>query len=186
MTTQKGRVARCWRFFAGTVTVCVILSALAFFVGLPHAWAQQRSSAYTISAIQARLFYENKGAFSGDVLADKNFALWNVVIGEGSAEGPSNATLVLVEVSGSAGAYEPMRKVEFVATIRRSRRGLSSAKDVLVRRTLGTGILNAKGKWYAAFWLYGTGCEPISLSARIAGQARQASLQRTIDFRCGE
>ncbi len=162
----------------------MILSLLAFRVGLPNAQARQHSSAYKISAIQARLFYENKGTFSGDVLADKDFALWNVIIGGGSAEGASNATFVLVEVSGASGAYQPRRKVEFVAAVKRARG--RSAKDVLVRRTLTTGILNAKGKWYAAFWLYGTGCEPIHLSARITGQTSPASLQRTLDFRCGE
>ncbi len=53
---------------------------------------------YKITSIQAKLFYHDKGTFSRNVLAKPDFGFWNTIIGEGDAEGPSEATLVLVEV----------------------------------------------------------------------------------------
>ncbi len=71
---------------------------------------------YKISAIKALLFYDGKGTFSRDVLAKPEFTFWNTIIGEGDAEGPSNSTLVLVEVTGKPDSDEPLRKIEFTAS----------------------------------------------------------------------
>ena len=182
---REGQARACTA--AGKVTAWLLLLAAFTIFGSAPARAQ-RSPAYKISALKVQLFYEDKGTFSRDVLADKSFALWNVIIGEGSAEGPSNSTLILVEVSGAPGASVPTRKVEFVATVLRAaaRGGVPARQVVLAKRTTPTGILNAKGTWYAAFWLYDTGCEPITLSVKIVGQAPSVALQRIIEFRCGE
>src|SRR3954471_24957925 len=53
-----------------------------------------------ITAIRAQLFYDAKGTFSDNILAQKDIALWNTIIGEGSSGGASTSTLVTVEVSG--------------------------------------------------------------------------------------
>src|SRR5438552_2628092 len=67
---------------------------------------------YKISGIKAMLFYDGKGTFSRDVLAKPDFSFWNTIIGEGDAEGPSNSTLVLIEISGNPSRDEasPSRK----------------------------------------------------------------------------
>jgi hypothetical protein len=54
----------------------------------------------TITAIRAQLYYERTASFSENIVAPSRIALWNVIVGEGDAEHPSNSTLVTVEVRG--------------------------------------------------------------------------------------
>lgn len=138
----------------------------------------ESTPAYRITAIKAMLFYDGKGTFSRDVLAKPDFTFWNTIIGEGDAEGPSNSTLVLVEVSGnpSRDQASPSRKVEFTAT---------ASRRVLLKRTADIGLFS-DGKFYASFWLYDTGCQPIKILARILGQTQASSKNTTIPFACGE
>ncbi len=137
------------------------------------------TSSYRITAIKAMLFYDGSATFSRDVLAKPDFAFWNAIIGEGDAEGPSNSTLVLVEISGKPSTNEPppSRLVEFTAI---------ASRKVLLKRTSDIGLFGDSGKFYAAFWLYKTGCQPIKISARIVGQTLPSSLTKTIPFACGE
>ncbi|HVF57697.1 MAG TPA: hypothetical protein VM934_16200 [Pyrinomonadaceae bacterium] len=133
---------------------------------------------YKITAIKAMLFYEAKGTFSRDVLAKPDFTFWNTIIGEGDAESPSNSTLVLVEVTGKPSPDElPLRKVELTAT---------ESRKVLLKRATDIGSFGDAGKFYAGFWLYDTGCQPIKISARITGQTQPSSMTKTIPFACGE
>jgi hypothetical protein len=133
---------------------------------------------YKITGIKAMLFYDGKGTFSRDVLAKPDFTFWNTIIGEGDAEGPSNSTLVLVEITGNPSRDEasPLRKVEFTAT---------ASRRVLLKRKADIGLFE-NGKYYAAFWLYDTGCKPVKISARIIAQAQPSSMSKTIPFACGE
>jgi hypothetical protein len=55
-----------------------------------------------------------------------------------------------------------------------------------VRRSVQLDVLGGNGRGYVAFWLYGTGCEPVRLSARMVGQASPSSRVGTIPFDCGE
>jgi hypothetical protein len=141
--------------------------------------SSQLTLAYRITAIKAMLFYDDKGTFSRDVLAKPAFTFWNTIIGEGDAEGPSNSTLVLVEIAGNPSRNEPLplRKVEFTAT---------SSRRVVLQRTADIGLFGDDGKFYAAFWLYDTGCQPVRIAARILGQKQASSLKATIPFACGE
>lgn len=159
------------------ITLCLLIVALDV-----NASAQKRGSAsppYKITAIQAKLYYHDKGTFSRDVLVKPDFAFWNVIIGAGDAEGYSDSTLVLVEVSGKSveDPTEPVRKVELTAVAK---------GRVLLRRALAVGLFSDDLKFYAAFWLYDTGCEPVKLTARILGQSQPSSLTKTIPFECGE
>jgi hypothetical protein len=142
--------------------------------------AREASSAtapYTISDVRAQLFYSDRGTFSGDVLADTTIALWNTVIGEGGAGGASSSTLVVVEVAGEPGSYEPERAVELVAT--------ADGKELL-RQSAELSVLNAEGKTYVAFWLPKTGCDAVRLSARLTGQPQPSARTAEIPFACGE
>ena len=134
---------------------------------------------YKITAIQAKLFYSDKGTFSRNVLAKPDFGFWNTIIGEGDAEGPSDSTLVMVEVSGKnpEGEMPPTRKIELTAV---------ATGKVLLKRAIEIGIFSKDNKFYAGFWLYGTGCEPVKLTARIVGQSQPSSMSKTIPFECGE
>lgn len=162
----------------------LLLTSPAFSqsAGTARGGASSRSSStppYKIAAIKAMLFYEDKGTFSRDVLAKPDFTFWNTIIGEGDAEGPSNSTMVLVEVTGKASSNgpAPLRKVEFSA--------VASGK-ILLKRTTAIGLAEDTGKFYAAFWLYDTGCHPVKVTARIVGQPQTSAVSRTIPFACGE
>src|SRR5437773_6790342 len=80
----------------------------------------QKVPPFKVASIKAMLFYEDKGTFSKDVLADPNFALWNAIMGGGSAEGNSWSTLVLVKFASKEEAYNRTRKIEFTATYKTS------------------------------------------------------------------
>ncbi|MEO6391317.1 MAG: hypothetical protein ABIP75_05650 [Pyrinomonadaceae bacterium] len=139
--------------------------------------AQEITGPFRITGIQAKLYYDGAATFSRDVLAAPEFSFWNTIIGEGDAEGPSNSTLVLVEVSGTdATMATPTRRIELIAV---------AGRRVLLRRAVDIGLF-AKGKYYAAFWLYDTGCQPVKLTARILGQPRRSILVKNIPFKCGE
>lgn len=156
------------------------ISLLVLFAKLEAAGQRTPSPPpYKITAIKALLFYEGTATFSRDVLAKPDFTFWNTIIGEGDAEGPSSSTLVMVEVSGKPSPNDPLlsRKVEFTAV---------AARKVLLKRTTVIGLFGDGGKFYAGFWLYDTGCEPIKVSARIIGQAQPSSVSKTISFACGE
>lgn len=132
---------------------------------------------YRVTAVRAQLFYSDRGTFSGDILANPRRSLWNTVIGEGDAGGPSTSTLVVVEVTGTPGSYEPERSVELTAT---------AEGKVVLRAAQPAAILTQRGKMYAGFWLPDTGCRRIRLSARMRGQTQASEVKREIPFECGE
>ena len=155
------------------------MSLIVSFAKLEAVGQRTSSPPYKITAIKALLFYDGTATFYRDVLAKPDFTLWNTIIGEGDAEGPSNSTLILVEVTGKPSPNEPARsrRVAFTAI---------AAGEVLLKRTTHIGLFGDGDKFYAAFWLYDTGCGPIKVSARIIGQAQPSSVSRTIPFACGE
>lgn len=160
------------RFF---VTLFVVLLAVR---ASPSASVAPAAPPYKITAVKAMLFYNERGTFSRDILADPPFALWNTTIGEGDAESPSRSTLVLVEVTGKPNENEPppARKVEFTAT---------AGGKVLVKRTYDIS-LGERGKFYAPFWIYEAGCEHIKVTARVLGQTQAPAVSKTLPFECGE
>jgi len=137
--------------------------------------AQAAPPPYRLS-LRAQLFFTDRGTFSPDIIAHP-VDLWNTPAGEGRAGGASNATLVTVVVRGEAGSYVPTRKVELTVT--------AGGREVF-RRAEETGIVNREGRTYVAFWLYGTGCRRLRLSARVLGQTASTPVTATIPFDCGE
>lgn len=163
------------------------LPALLLALLAPPVGQAQSATAppYRVTGVQVKLFYENTGTFSPDILADPKFDLWNTGVGEGSAKGPSSSTLVVVTVAGEAGSYEPARKVELTA-----RFVSTDGKTTTLRRrevqVYPMGIVTTQGRFYAAFWLTRTGCIPVELSIRILGQPAGTTARRKIPFACGE
>jgi hypothetical protein len=153
-----------------------VLGLAAASVAAAHT-ARPAEPPYRITAVRAQLFYSDRGTFSGDVLAPPGKTLWNTVIGEGESGGPSNSTLVVVEVTGAPGSYEPDRSVELVAT--------AEGKTVH-RGTAQSAVLNTRGRMYAGFWLPDTGCRRIRLVARLRGQTPASETRKEIPFDCGE
>jgi hypothetical protein len=128
---------------------------------------------FGIAALKAMLFYGQTGTFSADLFGPSAPTLQNVSTGEGQAI----ATLVVVEISGRPDTYAPARKVALTA---------SAGGRALLSRSLGIGRPGDDGKFHAAFWLYDTGCAPVVIRARITGQVEDSSVQKTLNFRCGD
>lgn len=143
--------------------------------GSSHARPAPEQPAYRLS-LRAMLFYSDRGTFSHDIIA-RPVTLWNTPIGEGRSGGASSETLVVVDVRGEAGSYVPERKVELTVT----RNGRT-----IFQRAEEPSVLNSSGHTYVGFWLYGTGCERLRLSARIQGQRPSTPVTATIPFDCGE
>jgi hypothetical protein len=128
-----------------------------------------------ISAIQAKIYYNNTGTFSEDAIGGK-VDLWN------SPFDSSYSTLVLVEINNLPDYLPKDLRVELSA---RYIPFDSEKKNIFVRQfeTIRNGTEN--GQAYAAFWLKKTGCHPVYLTARIVGR-REQSVKETIKFGCGE
>lgn len=138
----------------------------------------QTAKAPKISAIRAQLFYDASGTFSKDLLTMKDLALWNTIIGEGSAGGASTSTFVIVEITGNNLAVGST-KVEITATGDKNR--------LIQKRLIDVDIYDERTKFFAPFWLYNTGCEEIKISARLIGKsAPKTVVTKTIPFACGE
>jgi hypothetical protein len=135
-----------------------------------------------ITAMRAMLFFENTGSFSPDVFTNE-VNLWNTVIEGASRDGASESMLVVVEVKADgAGRYPIGRRVQLSARYQ-IENGTDFGKPAFFNKTMKISIGSAD-KFFAGFWLYGTGCYPVKLSARIVGQQRW--LRQTINLRCGE
>lgn len=132
---------------------------------------------YVISEVQAKLYYSNRGTFSRNVLDNPNITLWNVIIGEGSAGGASENTLVQVVVVG-----QPKRSAEGLAVQLTAK---TPTRTLLDRRS-DVGIMNTNGRYYVGFWLYDTGCERVELTVKLVGEGGGQAVTKTIPFECGE
>jgi hypothetical protein len=171
-----------WRIRRAGAAVLVAASLLC--TGLTGTSAQA-APAYRLSSLGAYLFFSDTGTFSA--LIPESAPLWNTIVGEGWAGRTSNATLVRVSVTGPAGSFAKGRMVQLV--VRRGSgdpfSGFNWGKVVL-NRTQSLSVLSAAGKTTVGFWLYGTGCTPLRLTATLRGQAATASLHRLVPFACGE
>jgi hypothetical protein len=162
----------------------VVLTACPFpdatVSGQRPAPAQQQAP--TISAVRAHLFRAKTADWSEDVLA-RGFDGWNTIAGPDAA----NATLIVLEISGSPGGtytgfFGPATKY----TVRLVAREAKQKPPPLLDRTQPIPVLGDQGKAYVPFLLYQRGCSPIRLTATIVGAKPPGPIERTLAFACGE
>ncbi|MFY9622431.1 MAG: hypothetical protein WAQ99_21620 [Pyrinomonadaceae bacterium] len=164
----------------------VLVVGLVWFV-TASSYAQSgetpsRPQTLRLANMQAMLFFENTGKFSPDVFTNQ-VNLWNTPIEGASREGASESTLVVVEIKAEGEGLLPgNRKVELTARYRIADKS-GHGKPAFFRKTMTINI-GSDYKFFAAFWLYETGCHPVELTARIVGQ--RGSLRKKINFGCGE
>jgi len=139
--------------------------------------AQGQRPAFAIAGIEAKLFYSNSGRFSASILGNPKIVLHNTPAGEGTIEGPSESTLLLVRVQGPPKGELEGLQLRMTATTR---------KDTLADREIDVGSMNTAGNFYAACWLDDTGCEPVTVAVQlIHGNQSQRKLA-IIPFECSE
>jgi hypothetical protein len=181
-------------------TARLLLFSVVLLCFLLEVSAQTPGSDMRVSGIKAMAFFETTGAFSTDLVPMPEHSLWNIGLGGGSLGYPSSSTFVVVEVTADETANSQGRRLEFTARYKaenkcwEDREGITDCtlrQMVVIRRlsiTIYPGIPpdRANSKYYAGFWLYHTGCQPVALSARIVGQRRALTVRKKIYFACGE
>ena len=144
----------------------------------------QNGQAYSIENIKAYLYLDTKGTLSRDIT--DNFSLFNTVIGEGDAGSPSHSTMVVVKIRRNYRQDMETRKIRLIAT--------EQGKPKL-DKTIDFSVYDNNYTYYAAFWLYDTGCGSVTLTAEIlndkSGKSKksptiESKMEKTIDFGCGE
>jgi hypothetical protein len=131
------------------------------------------------------LFYNDTGTFSPPI--PENVQLANTVIGDGWAGHPSDATFVRVTVAGKPRSFLELRSVHLVVQGgQRDKSGKWHWRYPVLDRFDGGGILSDHGRLVVGFWIPNTGCLPLRLTARLAGDGTRGSLVRVIPFYCNE
>lgn len=100
--------------------------------------------------------------------------------GTGAANYPEHHLIVLVELTGGTTS-----KVELRAT--EGRRLVWRKVAETFYQKLGADTEDFKNpRTYAIFFIEGTRCETLKLTARYVGPGKPSSMTRTIEFACGE
>ena len=136
-----------------------------------------------LTDMRARLFETKSAQLSDDLLAPGYKGSWNATTGPHA----SNATLVVVEISGPpggsfTGALGPGTK--YVVSLKA--RELARTPRVLLDASDVVPVFGDDGKAYVAFLIRPNGCAPVQLVARLKGAKPGKPLERSLDFACGE
>lgn len=166
--------------------LATVLLLLAFATQRARAQKCVTGAPAQLKSIKAMLYYNDSGKFSENLVDNADFTLWNTIIGEGSAAGPSTSLFVVVEVMGDArpnicqtdNLTVTLQQKGKPATRRQVRHLSFFGKELGVQ-----GSYVAQSNHFEAFWVYDTGCLPIAIIAQIN---QQKSVTKTIDFKCGE
>jgi hypothetical protein len=156
-------------FLALTLTAGLVVSGGA-------ALAQDASdpTGLTIGAIEAKLWYEETGRLSENVIGG-DFILWNAIIGEGDAEEPASDMLVTVQVVSAQG--ERLVAIPLVLEM------IDEDGEVLERREKDSLFISTAGQTVEGFWLQDrTGEGPVQFRATLGDQSRSVA----VDFSGGE
>ena len=177
----------CWPW----LLALVVTAAIQLTPSLPAPLQGNRLTSDPLSAantsgprivgIEARLFFPQSATFSPDVLHQKGngtIVLYDVVAG-GALNEPSTSTLVLVRIEGSPAAFVAQPRVQLTVTTAASGR-------VVLQRTAPIDILDGHGRTTVPYWLYDTGCEPLTLTARLIDAKVSPPLTEHLEFHCGE
>jgi hypothetical protein len=150
-----------------------VLMPLALALGVHRLSAQ----APHVSEIEAKHFFGNSGRFSANILRlGKAAPIRNAVIGDGNLEGPTKSTLFIVRVAGEPGEY--LTKVKVKVTVRKRGR-------FVLNRTYDPGIFNSAGNAYLAILIDDTGCDQLTIEARVTAPTQTAPMTGVIPFECG-
>lgn len=148
---------------------------------------------YTVTGIRGHLYYDDSGTFDPrDLVKVEAGMLHNTVIGEGIAKGPSNTTLLLVEVSGPSFAIKDVGTLMLKVVTERYDEHGKPYKVTLLDSKLDLNLYfqDTAKKILVPFLLYETGSGPITITATLAGgkdaNHLSSSLTKQILFGGGE
>jgi hypothetical protein len=111
--------------------------------------------------VSAQMIYDDGSLSSFDVLNDKTRALWNVIIGAGDAEKPSEKTRLMMRA-------DFLDSVDIV--VRRGKYTVLNKKNLIIRDSM-------------SFVLDNTGCEEIVVAVT---RGKSTMYKGMIEYHCGE
>jgi hypothetical protein len=162
----------------------LVAASLVLALGSRAEMASLGQSSVRLVDMQARLFCQNRGSFSEDVIAEPPTALWNTPIGEGGAAGcHGTETLAVAVLAGAAGQFVEGVAFDFQA---RYHVDLRTRRDTIIRRDFRFGIVGPDGRLFVPLWLPQTGCAPVTLVATIGVGPTRSTRREVIEFACGE
>ncbi len=155
-----------------------VWAALLLAAGLStSATAQEANESPSISEIRVHLYYTLSGVLSENVLdprREREFAGWNVIIGEGDAREPADDLLVDVVVQTGGHDFIDVPLVIWVT---------NGEGETIGSRTVRTMLTSDDGVVHNPLWLENVGCAgTLTFNARFRGQHRTAELE----LACGE
>lgn len=161
-----------WRAFwqRSTIGTLCVLGA----VGAAPAMAPQ-AAVPTAIGIKALLFNGETGGFSEDVIADQS-GLGQVPIGDYR----STSMLVVVRISYGRSPTFPSASVRLLANV------VGRRPRVFVDRTVPLRAMSEDNTGHVAFWLDGTGCEPLKLRVTLVGAGAVPAKYADLPFICYE
>ena len=160
--------------------------------------ADEATKPLRIVAVRAMPYYPGTGSIRRSTdLFDPRLALRNVIIGGDAASDPfqrtkiedwdieSGTTVTYVDVEIESADFV---KVPGSMRIELRGRAADTRREVKTESVLLSGLLGGEGrKLHVPFFVYGTGCEPLELNARLIDGSRVVGeITRTIPFACGE
>ena len=157
----------------------LVRGALLVVAALAISTAAAAPGPYQVKSIRAFLYYPGTGTFDTRDLVAGKVGLFNTVIGEGGAQGPSSTTLVLVDLTGPSFASLRAGNIELLA--------VAGGKTLLKQKLQLGEFFSEKKQVTVPFVVHETGCSPLKLTATLTSPSGQtASKTATVDFQCGE
>lgn len=160
-------------------TAVLILALLAPAVAAADTPAppSAKKPAYGIAAIRAFMYVEETGAIDPRDITQQ-IVLWNTIIGEGDAKGPSSTTMIQVELAGPTFA-NTTGTLELVVT---------AGGKKLLKQKLSVGTFFSEGtKLVLPFVLYDTGCDELAIAATFTTpDKKKVKKTAAVPFACGE
>jgi hypothetical protein len=157
-----------------------VIAAFLLSSVVANAAVDNKPSELTIARIEARLFYEETGRLSDELLhRSKPFSGWNTIIGEGDAEEHADDLLVTVRMEPSGGAAQDQKSVDAPLTLSAyDRRG-----KLIGQRTYDHLLTSDVGRVSKPLWLPSVGCiGDLRIVAGYNGEQKSAVLT----LGCGE
>jgi hypothetical protein len=157
-----------------SIALITLLALLAPAV----AHAEDKKPAYGVAAIRAHMVVEETGTIDPRDIT-QHLMLWNTIIGEGDAKGPSSTTLIQVELAGPTFANLASGSLEVVVT---------TGGKKLFKQKLAIGTFFSEGtKLVVPFLVYDTGCDELAITATFTTPEKK-KLKKTVGvpFACGE
>ena len=129
-----------------------------------------------IAEIRAYLWLERSGKLSANLVGSKE-ALFNTVVGEGSAGEPASNVLVEIVLAGDKNSAPKYAS----AIVNLTQSGKGGQKSV-TKKGLGGFLFGESGTVHKALFLENATCAPLEIEVKVGKAVKSAKL----DFQCGE